>query len=103
MSQEEPEREVETIVRDAARKHGLNEDHFVAIANCESSMRPDAVNYDYYDNGHPSGTFQHLSGYWPARAAKYGYPGASVFDAEANANVTAAMMAKGLGSLWECR
>lgn len=66
-------------------------------------MNPNAVNYGYNENGYPSGLFQHLSGYWPARAAKYGYSGASVFDPTANANVTAAMFAEGHQKLWECK
>lgn len=94
---------VEEIVRAAARRHGLDENYFVSIAMCESTMNPGAVNYGYSENGNPSGLFQHLSGYWPARAAKYGYAGASVFDAEANANVTAGMFRDGASKLWECR
>lgn len=90
-------------MRQAARKHGIDEEHFVAIAQCESSMNPNAVNYGYNENGYPSGLFQHLSGYWPARAAKYGYSGASVTDPVANANVTAAMFAEGQQGLWECK
>lgn len=95
--------DIETIVRHAARKYGIDEDYFVHIATCESRLTPTAVNYSYNENGYPSGIFQHISGYWPARAAKYGYAGASVFDAEANANVTAAMFADGLQGLWECK
>ena len=72
------------------------------IARCESTLNPNAINTGYYDNGHPSGLFQHISGYWPARAAQYGYPGASVFDPVANANVTAAMFRDGHSNLWEC-
>lgn len=90
-------------MREAARTYGLDEDHFVSIARCESTLNPSAVNHGYYENGHPSGLFQHLSGYWPARAAKYGYQGASVFDAAANANVTAAMWSEGQSGLWECQ
>lgn len=93
---------VESIVRRAAIRHGLNPDWFVQLAMCESTMNPNAVNYNYYENGHPSGLFQHISGYWPSRAAQYGYAGASVFDAEANANVTAAMWVGG-SHLWECQ
>ena len=94
--------DVESIIRAAARKYGLSEDNFVRIARCESSMNPKSVNYNYYENGHPSGLFQHLSGYWPARAADHGYAGASVFDPVANANVTASMWASGSRGLWEC-
>ena len=93
---------VEQIVRRAARKYGIDEDYFVHIAQCESTMNPKAVNTSYYENGYPSGLFQHLSGYYPARAAKYGYS-ADVFDAYSNANVTAAMFADGLSRLWECK
>ena len=93
---------VEEIVRQAARKYGISEDYFVSIAICESTLNPSAVNYNYQENGHPSGLFQHLSGYWPARAAQYGYAGASVFDATANGNVTAAMWSEGHSNLWEC-
>lgn len=93
---------IEQIVRDAAIKHGLNPDWFVQLAMCESTMNPNAVNYGYNENGHPSGLFQHLSGYWPGRAAAHGYAGASVFDPVANANVTAAMWSSG-SHLWECQ
>lgn len=92
---------VEQIVRQAARKYGINEDYFVHIAQCESGLNPNAVNYSYNENGYPSGLFQHLSGYYPARAAKYGYS-SNVFDAYSNANTTAAMFADGLQYLWEC-
>ena len=96
---------VEEIVRTAARTYGLDEDHFVSIAMCESTMNPGAINYGYSEipGHHPSGLFQHLSNYWPARAAKYGYAGASVFDAVANANVTAGMFRDGASNMWECK
>lgn len=72
------------------------------IARCESGLNPKAVNNGYFENGHPSGLFQHISGYFPARAQKYGY-GTDVFDAYNNANVTAAMFADGQSYLWECK
>ena len=104
---------VEEIVRQAARKYGLDENHLVSIAMCESTMNPSAVNYDYWEdqNGvamggvgqkyHPSGLIQHITKYYPARAQKYGYS-TDVFDAYSNANTTAAMFADGLSYLWEC-
>jgi len=94
---------IEGIVRAAANKYGISEDYFVSVARCESTLNPNSVNYDYYENGNPSGLFQHISGYWSARAEKYGYAGASVLDPVANANVTAAMFADGLTNLWECK
>ncbi len=93
---------IEGIVRAAARKYGINEDYFVHIAKCESGLNPNAVNHGYNENGYPSGLFQHLSGYFPARAKKYGYS-TDVFDAYSNANVTAAMFKDGLQRLWECK
>lgn len=94
---------VEQIVRDAATKYGVNPDYLARIAKCESTFNPSSVNYNYYENGHPSGLFQHISGYWPGRAAKYGWPGASVFNAQAQAEVTAQMFRDGHSSLWECK
>lgn len=94
--------DIEQIVREAARKYGIDENYFVHIAMCESTMNPGAVNGSYYDNGNPSGLFQHLSGYYPARAIKYGYS-TDVFDAYSNAHTTAAMFSEGLGYLWECK
>ena len=90
------------MVRDAASKYGLDGDRFMAMAKCESTYNPNNVNYDYYENGHPSGLFQHISGYYPARALKYGYS-TNVFDAYSNANVTAAMIKDGLSYLWACK
>lgn len=97
-----PIKPVEQIVREAARRYGLDEDQFVAVARCESSLNPASINYGYNENGNPSGLFQHLSGYFPARALKYGYS-TDVFDAYSNANTTAAMFADGLQGLWACK
>jgi soluble lytic murein transglycosylase-like protein len=94
--------DVEAIVRNAAAKYGLDPEWLMSIAVCESTLDPLAVNYNYYENGHPSGLFQHISGYYTARAEKYGYS-TNVFDAYSNANTTAAMMADGLQGLWECK
>jgi hypothetical protein len=77
----------------------------IRIADCESDFNPLARNPHYYvpGYGNPVGLFQHVEGYWPARAVKYGWPGASVFDPVANANVRAAMMATEGTSAWECK
>lgn len=94
---------VSSIIVAAANRHGIDPARALRVAQCESNLNPQSVNYNYNENGYPSGLFQHLSGYWPARAAKHGYPGASVFDPVANANVTMAMWAKGSAGLWECQ
>ena len=93
---------VEQIIIDAANRYGIDPNHALRIARCESGMNPSAVNRGYYENGNPSGLYQHISGYYPARAAKYGYS-TNVFDAYSNANVTMAMWRDGQANLWECR
>lgn len=96
--------QVKQYIIDAANKYGLNPSYMLSIARCESNFSPTIVNYNYSDNGgHPAGLYQHISTYWPARAAKYGYAGASIFNAKAQANVTAQMFRDGLGYLWECK
>lgn len=95
--------DVQQSITKWAKHYGVDPNHLLRIAKCESRLNPKAVNRNYYENGNPSGLFQHLSGYWPARAAQYGRKGASVFDADAQAQVTAAMFAAGQSNLWECK
>jgi hypothetical protein len=95
--------DIQGIIVAAANKYGIDPQRALRIAKCESGFNPNAVNLGYAENGNPSGLFQHLSGYWPARAAKYGYAGASVFDPVANANVTMGMWRDGGAGAWECR
>ncbi len=59
----------------------------VAIAWRESRFSPQASN--------PSGAegiYQHLRRYWPSRAAAFGFPGRSAFDARVNIIVTMKMV-----------
>ncbi|HUH57434.1 MAG TPA: transglycosylase SLT domain-containing protein [Pseudomonadales bacterium] len=95
---------IEQIITDAANKYGIDPNYAIQIARCESTLNKNAVNYNYAEipGHHPSGLYQHLTNYWPARAAKYGYAGASVFDPVANANVTMGMWRDGAKGLWEC-
>jgi len=96
---------IEQIIRDAASKYNLDGNRLLAMANCESTLNPNSVNYNYSENGidYPSGLFQHLTNYWGSRATQYGYDGYSVFNAIANAQVTAAMIADGQSYQWECK
>lgn len=99
---------LQAIIIAAANSHGVSAEMMLRIAKCESTFNPNARNSNYtaivngVSYGNPVGMFQHVEGYWAARAVKYGYPGASVFDPVANANVTAAMMAAEGTSAWEC-
>lgn len=97
--------DVQSIIVKWANHYGVSAQHMLNIARCESTFDPNARNTSYSAGaaGNPVGLFQHVEGYWPARAAKYGVPGASIYDADAQARVTAAMFADGQAHLWECR
>lgn len=98
--------DVKSIIVEAAIKYGIDPDHALRIANCESTFNPSSVNYNYTDpttGTHPMGLYQHVEAYWNSRASKYGYEGSSVLDPVANANVTMAMWKDGQSNLWECQ
>lgn len=99
---------IESIVRHAARSQGINEEHFLRIAKCESTLRPDAVNplsviVGGVNYGNAKGLFQFIDSTWKRMSAKSGHAGASVFDAKANAAVAAWAFANGHAGEWECR
>jgi hypothetical protein len=60
----------------------------VAVAACESELRPDAFNPSGY-----AGLFQQATRYWPGRSTYYGQPNRSVFNARANTIVSIRMAA----------
>lgn len=95
--------DIESIVRQAARKYGLDEDHFVQVAKCESGLTPSSINHNYYaGGGNPSGLFQFLPETWNRMSSQSGV-GGDVFNATANANVAAWAWANGHSGEWECR
>jgi hypothetical protein len=55
-------------------------DKAVLVAWCESKYDPNAYN----PVAPYGGLYQHAEIYWPPRATAAGYPGASIFNAEAN-------------------
>ena len=59
----------------------------VSIAWRESRFRADA-----YNPSGAEGVYQHMRQYWPGRAAAYGFPGASAFNARVNVIVTMRMV-----------
>jgi len=60
-------------------------DEALSVMRCESFGDPLAINR--YSAA--SGLFQHLPYYWPSRAERAGWPGADIFDPEANIAVSA--------------
>jgi len=60
----------------------------VAVARCESDLRPHAFNSRGY-----AGLFQQAIRYWPGRADRWGQPDRSVFNGRANIIVSIRMAA----------
>ena len=88
--------EILSRINAASARLGIDANRVATIAKCESGFNPMA------DSGYYKGLFQHDPGYWPARAERYGYAGASIFDVEAQIGVSTAMMAGGGWSHWGC-
>lgn len=71
-----------------AKKNWVNPNLAIKIARCESWLNPNAKN----KNSSASGLFQHLRRYRDGRAKKYGRPWASIWDGEAQAEVSIKML-----------
>jgi hypothetical protein len=70
------------------------------IIECESG----GSNIRNRGGGSASGLFQHLPRYWDRRAERAGWPGASIWDEEANIAVSAWLLNDGKGrSHWSCK
>ena len=68
------------------------------VAFCESRWEPDATN----PTSGAAGLFQQIPRYWPERAAAAGWAGAGIYDAHANAAVSAWLVYEGGGWIhWE--
>ena len=89
--------EIISKINAASAAKGIDGNRVAAIAKCESGFNP------YADSGYYKGLFQHDPNYWPARASKYGYSGASIFDVDAQIGVSTSMMAEGGWSHWGCK
>ena len=88
--------EILNRINAASTRLGIDANRVATIAKCESGFNPRA------DSGYYKGLFQHDPGYWPARAERYGFAGASIFDVDAQIGVSTAMMAGGGWSHWGC-
>lgn len=78
----------------AAEHWGIDAYRFARVIGCESTWNPNAGSYYI-------GLTQQSSGYWPARAAAAGLPGASAWDPAANLWV-GAMLARQSWGHYEC-
>ena len=72
------------LVEKYSKKYWVSTQLALRIWYCESWLRSNAKN----KNSSASWVYQHLSRYRPARAKKYWFAGASVFNAEANIAVS---------------
>ena len=73
-------------------------DTALRVMACESGGDPDAKN----PNSSASGLFQHLAKYWNSRATAARFPGASVFDPEANIAASAWLQRNHGWYHWSC-
>ena len=79
---------VKRLIKCAAGYFGVSRDQALYVAWRESRFDPNAYNA----TGRAAGIFQHLLRYWPERAARYGFPNASPYNARANIFVTMRMV-----------
>ena len=95
---------IQQIIVDAANRYGVSSARLLAIAKCESTFSPTIVNHSYVapDGTSPTGLFQYIGSTWRSFSSQAGYGGASIYDATAQANVTAWAFAHGYASHWEC-
>ena len=96
---------IQQIIVDAANRYGVSSARLLAIARCESTFSPTIVNHNYVapDGTSPTGLFQYIGSTWRSFSSQAGYGGASIYDATAQANVTAWAFANGHASHWECK
>lgn len=76
---------------------GCDPNQLIRVMYCESTGNSAA------ENGIYKGLFQHHEIFWHNRTARYGIPGASIWDPYAQIYVSAHMFANGLAYHWECK
>lgn len=81
-------------VTDAAQKNGIDPDALCYRMHRESNGHPNS------DSGHYEGLFQYDPGFWASASAQAGYPGASIWDPQAQIYVTAWAWAHGYRGRW---
>lgn len=87
-----------------SQQYGLDPSWLLRVGKCESEYNPSAVNRHYYaGGGNPTGVFQYLPDTWRGFSAEAGLAGASIWDYEAQAHVTAWAFSRGHSGDWECK
>lgn len=89
---------VKQLIRCLADREGMNPQYPLVIAECESNFRIRAFNA----SSGASGIFQQLQKFWDARAKRFGYEGADVFDPRANIHVSIRMAKEYGWKHWSC-
>ncbi len=79
--------------------HSEDVEWAMRVMRCESRGDPAAAN----PRSSARGLFQHLERLWPERAVSAGWPGADIFDPEANIAVAAWLLYEDGPSHWVCR
>lgn len=86
---------ITAIITAAAQRYGQSPAAMIAVAQCESSLNPNAYNGEYG----ASGLFQFLPSTW----ATTPYANANIFDPYASANAAAWMWSVGRRGEWVCQ
>ncbi len=86
---------VVNIITAAANRYGQSPAAMIRVAQCESSLNPNAVNR----SSGASGLFQFMPGTWKTTP----YANANIFNAESNANAAAWMWSVGRRNEWVCQ
>jgi hypothetical protein len=80
-------------------------DQALAVMDCESFGDPTITNH----HSGAAGLYQHMPRYWPSRSAAAGFPGASIYDGEANIAASAWLVDRSMDAgldpwfHWACR
>jgi hypothetical protein len=91
--------QLKQLIRCSARKWHVagGPNKAVAVATCESHLRPHA-----YNPGGYAGVFQQATRYWPDRSKRFGFPHWSVFNGRANIMVSVRMAHRYGWGGWGC-
>jgi hypothetical protein len=101
-----PKADIVNAVIKWANYYNVSSSTLLRVMWCESGGNPSSINHGYTDpiyGTHPTGLFQHVSGYWSGRVKKYSITGTDIFDYNTNAQITAAMFADGQAGQWACK